>query len=108
VILAAIGVSIMNTKLFAVVLLFSFPAYADENPGINYNGYNTTIYEKGVCFEKEAVKHCFPSVFHPLGDNRIVNVPKPEQGDTQIETQDGRTINCKWKDVLYECWEWPK
>jgi len=98
----------MNNKLLALVLLCSAPAYADDNPGVSYNGYETTIYEKGVCFEKAGVKHCFPSVFHPLSENRYVNVPKPEKGDTQIETQDGRTINCKWKDSLYECWEWPK
>jgi hypothetical protein len=98
----------MGTRIAALGLLFSFPAYAGENPGIAYNGYDTTVYEKGVCFEKEGVKHCFPSVFHPSGQYGHVNVPQPENGDAQIKTQDGRTINCKWMDSLYECWELPK
>jgi hypothetical protein len=56
----------MNTKLLALILLCSSTAYADDNPGIDYNGYNTTIYEKGVCFEKAGTQRCFPSVFHHL------------------------------------------
>src|SRR5689334_16108140 len=96
--------NVMNTKLLALILLCSSTAYADDNPGIDYNGYNTTIYEKAVCFEKAGTQHCFPSVFHHLQEN----MPKLENGDIQVETQDGRTINCKWKDSLYDCWEWPK